>query len=58
MVCCVGGLTALWLEAGSAMASRHATEAALDAALAAGKALCNTGELHGFIREEAIGNIG
>src|ERR1700722_19675009 len=56
--CCVGGLIGLWLEAGSAMASRHATEAALDAALTAGKALCGTRELHGFIREETMGNIG
>src|SRR5271168_4488624 len=52
--CCVGGLIGLWLEAGSAMASRQATEAALTA----GRTLCGTRELHEYIREEAMGNIG
>src|SRR5580698_7290004 len=56
--CCVGGLIGLWLEAGSAMASRHATEATLDATLTAGRTLRGARELQRYVREEAIGNIG
>jgi hypothetical protein len=54
-VCCARGLIGLWLEAGSTAASRHV---ATEAAFTASRTLCDKKELHGFVKQEAKGNIG
>jgi hypothetical protein len=58
IVCWTRVLVGFWLKAGSAMASRHANETALDTALTAGKTLCGTRELRRYGREETMDNIG